>query len=151
MKLESDQILQIAKLVSDLFGLMTTLNVSVLGAIVLIVEKIFTVKKIFNDKKNRSPKVLFGVSLLFLIFSLLFSLFALASIPNNTKAMLGDKINYWVDPISFYGSIWSFFLGVLLFLILSILVLSDSIKNQKEVPPEDENTNRKKTRKDNVP
>lgn len=102
----NDEILQIAKFMLDLFTMITTLNIAVLGAIVTIVDKIFTVDKVFKPVN----KYLFFSTLTLFIISLLFSLFALSNIPDNTLNLLKGNPGKWVNDIPFYGSIWSFFL-----------------------------------------
>ena len=123
--------LQIAKLISDLFELITTLNIGLLGAIVTIVDKVFTTNKVFNSRINTIL-----LMLIFLLFtgSLAFSLTALSSIPNNTRAMLEGKSTYWVSPYSFYISIYSFLGGVGAFIFLFLKIFLGSTVAQK-VPP----------------
>jgi len=125
-----DEILQIGKFMSDLFGLITTLNTGMIGVIIAIVEKVFTTEKIFKSAYN---KALFVASLLSFIGSLALSLVALAVIPNNTKEILLNKSNMWVDPFPFYGSIGLFFSGVFFFFVLAIRsVISGSTTDHKQ-------------------
>ncbi len=139
----NDEILQIAKFMLDLFTLITTLNIAVLGAIVTIVEKIFTIEKVFKPVN----KQLFFLSLILFIISLLFSLFALSNIPDNTLNLLKGDPGKWVTDIPFYGSIWSFFLGVGVFIVLSVRIFWGSIEQVQ--PKKIQNTNTNKAGKGN--
>jgi len=122
-----DQIFQIGNLFSDFLGLLITLNISVLGAIVTIAEKVFTVEKILKSIFN---KVLFLTSISCFIASLLLSILVLASIPSNIANILQNKSNLLVAELQFQGAIWSFFVGIFLFVVLAIFVFFELPKKK---------------------
>lgn len=115
--LTHNEILEIGKIMSDYFKHMTTLNTGMVVLMITIVEKVFTPEKILKNRVNSS---LLLISLLSFIFSLLVSLRVLLVIPSNmAKILQGDMVGTLVDNVSFYISIYSFFLGVLLFIVLA--------------------------------
>ena len=119
------EMLEIGKMMSDLFKLVTTLDTGMIGIIIAVVEKVFTTERVLKSGLNKG---LLGASLFFLILSLIFSLVALAVIPNNLVNMLQESsqgtIALWVDTLPYYGSIVSFFLGVFFFVFLAVRSIS---------------------------
>ncbi len=113
-----NEIIEIGKIMSDLFKQMITLDTGMVVLTITIVEKVFTTERMFKSSFNR---VLLALSLLFFIISILFSLIALMVIPNSLVDMLqheGTK-GAWVDNCSFYGSIIPFISGVIFFIFLA--------------------------------
>ncbi len=116
--LPHNEILEIGKILSDLFKQMIALDTAMIAATIAIVEKVFTTKRIF---KSRLSKWLLGGSLSFFVFSLVLSMKALLEIANNLARMLqGIIADKWVGDYSFYGSIAFFLLGIIAFLALAI-------------------------------
>ncbi len=115
--LPHNEILEIVKLMSDLFKQMTTLNTGMVVLIITIVEKIFTTERVFKSRLN---KALLVASLSCFIVSLLLSLRALVRIPGNLIEILqAGTRSPLVDNYSFYGSTGFFILGIVLFIILA--------------------------------
>ena len=118
-------ILEMGKILSDFFKQMITLDTGMIVIIITIVEKILTPERFFN-KKNLFITVLslIAASLICFISSLWFSLRALLIISNRLAAMLkGSATDSLVDSLSFYGSIYSFLAGVVIFFALAIISL----------------------------
>ncbi len=64
--LPHNEILEIGKILSDLFKQMIALDTAMIAATIAIVEKVFTTKRIF---KSPLSKLLLGGSLSFFVFS----------------------------------------------------------------------------------
>ncbi len=64
--LPHNEILEIGKILSDLFKQMIALDTAMIAATIAIVEKVFTTKRIF---KSPHSKLLVGGSLSFFVFS----------------------------------------------------------------------------------
>jgi hypothetical protein len=117
--LTHNEILEIGKIMSDFFKQLTTLDTGMVVIIITIVEKVFTPEKVLN---NIFKKSLFLASLIAFIVSLMLSLRALVVIPVRLSEILqGGSVGAWVDDFSFYVSIYSFILGIILFIILAII------------------------------
>jgi len=114
-----NEVLEMGKIMSDFFKQMITLDTGMVLLIVTIVEKVFTPLRFH---KNRFNIALLSISLICFIASLLFSLRALVVISNSLLDVLqGGTIESLIDKLTFYGSIYSFFGGVILFLGLAII------------------------------
>jgi uncharacterized membrane protein len=139
------EILEIGKLLSDLFKVITTLDTVMIGLIITIVEKVFTPEKVF---KSRTNKVLLGACLLSFILSLAFSLIALVFIPTSLADILqGGAVRAWVDNCSFYGSILLFIFGIVLFIFLAVVVFSSSTLDRQVSAPQQKRLIKKSSRR----
>ena len=125
------EILEIGKLMSDLFALVTTLDTGMIGLIIAVVEKVFTPERVFTSIWN---KLLFALSIILPILSLLFSILALITIRSNVAALLqGSTSTELVNSTYFYISFFSFFIGITLFVFLALkVVFSTSIVKKKK-------------------
>ena len=98
------------------------------------VEKVFTTEKVFKSSINR---LLLIASISSFIGSLLFALNALVVIPTRLTILLkGGFLDKFVDNGSFYGTIFLFILGIILFISLAIRSLYSSF--QPKLPSNDE-------------
>jgi multisubunit Na+/H+ antiporter MnhB subunit len=109
--------LEIGKFLLDLFKQLIALDTAMLATIVAIVEKVFQTEKVI---KHKVSLLLLILSLSSIFLSLLLSMFSMQTVINNMSLMLqgagGDK---WINDGLFYGSIYTFVVGILLFLILA--------------------------------
>ncbi len=132
--LTHDEILEIGKLLSDLFKVIATLDTGMIGLTITIVEKVLTAERVF---KFRTNKLLLGVCLLSFILSLAFSLVTLVRIPTSLADILqGGAVRTWVDNYSFYGSISLFIFGIFLFIFLAIVVFARSTLDRQTSAPQ---------------
>ena len=116
--LPHEEILEIGKFLLDLFKQLIALDTAMLAAIVTIVEKVFTTKRVF---KSPCGKGFFWGSLFSFVFSLILSVLALPEVINNLTGMLqGTVMDKWVSNLSFYGSTGFFLLGIVSFLGLAV-------------------------------
>lgn len=123
----SNEILAIGNMMSDFFKQMITIDTGVMVLIFTLVEKVFTPEKVFKSVLNR---ILLITSLASLIISLLLAVRALVVIPNNIIFYLqGDSVDRIVDGGSLSGTIYTFFIGVLLFIVLALKTILQAPKN----------------------
>ena len=123
----SNEILAIGNMMSDFFKQMITIDTGVMVLIFTLVEKVFTPEKVFKSVLNR---ILLITSLASLIISLLLAVRALVVIPNNIIFYLqGDSVDRIVDGGSLSGTIYTFFIGVLLFIVLALKTILQATKN----------------------
>lgn len=112
--------LAIGNMMSDFFKQMITIDTGVIVLIFTLVEKVFTPEKVFKSALNR---ILMIASLVSLIASLLFAIRALVVIPNNVIVYLTGANLAIVDSGSLSGTIYLFFIGVLLFIVLALTTI----------------------------
>lgn len=122
-----NEILAIGNMMSDFFKQMITIDTGVIVLIFTLVEKVFTPEKVFKSALNR---ILLITSLASLIVSLLLAVRALVVIPNNVIFYLqGDSVDRIVDGGSLSGTIYMFFIGILLFIVLALRTILQAPKN----------------------
>ncbi len=120
------EILEIGNFMSDFFKQMITIDTGVIVLIFTLVEKVLTTEKVFNSGLNR---ILLITSLAPLIVSLLLAINALVVIPNRLIILLqGGVVDTFVDNGSLYGTIYLFFIGIFLFIILAIRTILQAPK-----------------------
>jgi hypothetical protein len=124
--LPHDEILAIGNFMSDFFKQMITIDTGVIVLIFTLVEKVLTPEKVSKSVLNR---ILLILSLASLISSLLLAVNALVVISNRVIVLLqGVFVDRIVDPISLSGTIYLFFTGVLLFIILALKTILQTPK-----------------------
>ena len=124
--LPHDEILAIGNFMSDFFKQMITIDTGVIVLIFTLVEKVLTPEKVSKSVLNR---ILLILSLASLISSLLLAVNALVVISNRVIVLLqGVFVARIVDPISLSGTIYLFFTGVLLFIILALKTILQTPK-----------------------
>jgi hypothetical protein len=116
--LTHEEILEIGKFMSDFFKQMITLDTGMVVLIFTLVEKVLGTEKVFKSGFNR---ILLILSVTPLVISLLLAINALVVIPARVTLLLqGGMVDTFVDNVSLYGTIYLFFLGVFLFIVLAI-------------------------------
>lgn len=113
-----NELLEIGKLLLDLFKQMIALDTAMLVGVITIVEKVFQTKKVL---KSRWGTWTLAISLLCFVLSLFLSVGALLEITNNLSRMLqGVPMSKWVSDFLLYSSMGLFFLGILSFIFLTV-------------------------------
>lgn len=124
--LTHDEILAIGNFMSDFFKQMITIDTGVIVLIFTLVEKVLTPEKVFKSWTNR---ILLITGLASLIASLLLAIIALVDISNRVITLLqGGEINTFVTNTSLSGTIYLFFLGIFLFIILALRTILQAPK-----------------------
>ena len=131
--LTHEEFIEIGKIMSDFFKQMITVDTGVLVLIVTIVEKVFTTEKVFRARRNL---ILLVASVLSFVGSLFLALKALVVIPSRLTILLqGGIVEEFVDGFSFYGTIYFFFGGVVIFLLLATSIYSSFTPAYKAAQP----------------